>query len=236
MSKNKKMKKQKVAIVTGANGNLGTAVVQKFLENEYTVIGIVHKRNETRVEHDQYQEVVCDLSNEDDCQKIISNIIEKYQAIDAVILTAGGLAMGNIESTGTAQIQQQFQLNFVTAYNVARPVFLQMMQQNSGRLFLIGSQAGLNTAHAKGVTAYGLSKSLLFDLAKIMNAESKGKNVVTSVIVPGIIDTPQNRKDMPNKDFSQWTTPSQIADVIYFYSSQEASVIREPVIKVYNKL
>lgn len=236
MSKNKKMKKQKVAIVTGANGNLGTAVVQKFLENEYTVIGIVHKRNETRVEHDQYQEVVCDLSNEDDCQKIISNIIEKYQAIDAVILTAGGFAMGNIESTGTAQIHQQFQLNFVTAYNVARPVFLQMMQQNSGRLFLIGSQAGLNTAHAKGVTAYGLSKSLLFDLAKIMNAESKGKNVVTSVIVPGIIDTPQNRKNMPDKNFSQWTTPSQIADVIYFYSSQEASVVREPVIKVYNKI
>lgn len=97
MSKNKKMEKQKVAIVTGANGNLGTAVVQKFLENEYTVIGIVHKRTETRVEHDQYQEVVGDLSNEADCQKMIGGIVEKYQSIDAAILTAGGFAMGNIE-------------------------------------------------------------------------------------------------------------------------------------------
>jgi hypothetical protein len=56
------------------------------------------------------------------------------------------------------------------------------------------------------------------------------------VIVPGIIDTPQNRKSMPGKDFSAWTTPAQIADVISFYSSAEASVIRGPVIKVYNNV
>jgi NAD(P)-dependent dehydrogenase (short-subunit alcohol dehydrogenase family) len=166
----------------------------------------------------------------------VTTIIEKYGSIDVAVLTAGGFAMGNIESTKMADINQQILLNFTTAYNISRPVFLQMMQQNKGRIFLTGSQAGLDTSHAKGVTAYGLSKSLLFDLAKIMNAESKGKNVVTAMIVPGIIDTPQNRKSMPGSDFSSWTTAEQIADVIYFYSSDEASVIREPVIKVYNNL
>lgn len=231
------MEKRKLAIVTGASGNLGRAVVKKFLDNGCTVIGIVHKKGETAdLSNDHYEEVTADLVNENDSVKVITDVVEKYARIDIAVLTAGGFAMGNIETTKMADIHQQLQLNFLTAYNIARPVFLQMMKQNTGRIFLTGSQAGLNTSQAKGVTAYGLSKSLLFNLAKIMNAESKGKNVVTSMIVPGIIDTGQNRKSMPDKDFSTWTTPAQIAEVISFYSSQEASVIREPVIKVYNNV
>ncbi len=225
---------QKIAIVTGASGNLGRAVVKRFLEDKCIVIGMVHKKSE--MDFANYQEVVVDLSDEEHSHKAVDTIIEKYGSIDIAVLTAGGFAMGNIKSTTTADILQQIQLNFITAYNIARPVFLQMMKQNKGRIFLIGSQAGQNTSHAKASAAYGLSKSLLFDLSKIMNAESKGKNVVTAMIVPGIIDTPQNRESMPGSDFSGWTTPQQIADVIDFYSSGEASVIREPVIKVYNKM
>ena len=110
-----------------------------------------------------------------------------------------------------------------------------MLNQNNGRIFLIGSQAGLHPSNSKGAVGYGLSKSLIFRLAEIMNAEAKKKNVVVSVIVPSIIDTPQNRESMPDEDFNNWVTTSQIADVIYFYSSNEGSAIREPVIKVYNK-
>jgi NAD(P)-dependent dehydrogenase (short-subunit alcohol dehydrogenase family) len=230
------MQQLQTAIITGASGNLGAAVVKKFLDKGYKVTGIVHQKSEAAESMNNYEEITLDLLNEADCRKVVAGIIQKYGAIDVAVLTAGGFAMGDIEATDMAAIRQQVQLNFETAYNIARPVFIQMMKQNSGRIFLTGSQAGANTSDAKGVTAYGLSKSLLFNLAKIMNAESKGKNVVTSVIVPGIIDTPQNRKSMPGKDFSAWTTPAQIADVISFYSSAEASVIREPVIKVYNNV
>jgi len=221
---------REIAIVTGASGNLGSAVVKRFLDDGYTVIGVAHKKSDMDFDNPNYEEVILDLSDEELSQKAVAAIIEKYQAIHILVSTAGGFAMGNIGSTTTADILQQIQLNFVTAYNIARPVFLQMMKQNKGRIFLTGSQAGQNTSHAKGTTAYGLSKSLLFDLAKILNAESKGKNVVTAMIVPAIIDTPQNRKSMPDSDFSHWTTPEKIADVIHFYSSDEASVIREPVI------
>ncbi|HEY5463139.1 MAG TPA: hypothetical protein VIJ95_07780 [Hanamia sp.] len=72
-------------------------------------------------------------------------------------------------------------------------------------------------------------------MAELLNAEAKGKNVVVSVIVPSIIDTPQNRESMPDEDYSAWMLPSQIADVIYFYSGEEGSAIREPVIKVYGR-
>jgi NAD(P)-dependent dehydrogenase (short-subunit alcohol dehydrogenase family) len=84
------------------------------------------------------------------------------------------------------------------------------------------------------MVAYSLGKSLIFRLAELMNAEAKGTDVVTSVIVPSTIDTPQNRKSMPDVDFNKWVKPEAIADVIHFYCSAGAAVLREPVIKIYN--
>jgi len=67
-----------------------------------------------------------------------------------------------------------------------------------------------------------------------MNDEAKGHNVVTSVVVPSTIDTPQNRKSMPDADPSKWVKPEAIADIIYFHCTEAAAVLREPIIKVYN--
>lgn len=226
----------KTAIVTGASGNLGKAVVKKFLDEKYNVTGIVHqKNNKNAFSQNEYEELELDLLNEEGCKNMVENIVSKNNTIEVAVLTAGGFTSGNVASTKTVDIVNQFQLNFETAYNIARPVFLQMMKQGSGRIFLIGSRQGLDILKGKGALAYTFSKSLLFHLAELLNAEAKGKNVVVSVIVPSIIDTPQNRESMPGEDYSAWVSPSQIADVIYFYSSDEGSAIREPVIKVYGR-
>ena len=224
----------KTVIITGAAGNLGRAVIKMFSERKYNVIGTVHKKAGNSPNGNNFEEAELDLLNEESSQKFVGGIIEKYGTIDVAVLTAGGFTMGDIAVTKTSDIAEQYQLNFETTYNIARPVFAQMMKQNSGRIFLIGSRAGLDTSHAKGVTAYALSKSLIFRLAEMMNAEAKKKNVVVSVVVPSTIDTPQNRESMPDADFSGWVAASQIADVIYFYSENEANALREPVIKVYN--
>lgn len=221
-------------MVTGGAGNLGKAVVKKFLEADYQVTSIVHRVSTDKDDEvSNLNTVVLDLLKPDAAQKLVTKYIETENKIDVAVLTAGGFTMSDIAHTETVDIYKQYQLNFETAYNMARPVFLQMMKQNSGRIFLIGSRAGLDVSKAKGVTAYALSKSLIFRLAELMNAEAKGKNVVVSVIVPGTIDTPQNRKAMPEADITQWVTPAEIADVIYFYSSEESKIVREPVIKVY---
>ena len=144
------------------------------------------------------------------------------------------IIIDNASTDQTADIAKQYKLNFETAYNVARPLFVQMMKQNNGRIFIIGSKPGLSSVNSKGMVAYGLAKSLIFRLAELMNAEAKGTNVVISVIVPSTIDTPQNRKSMPDADPDKWVKPEAIADVIYFYCSDAAAVLREPVIKVYN--
>src|SRR6185369_899193 len=160
--------------------------------------------------------------------------IKKYPSIDAAVMTAGGFAMGKVAETKMDDIKKQFRLNFETAYNVARPVFSKMMEQGSGRIFMIGSKPGSDMKNSKGMVAYGLTKSLIFRLAELMNDEDKGSNVVTTIIVPSTIDTPENRKAMPGVDSSKWVKPENIAMIIYFYCSEAASVIREPVIKSYN--
>jgi len=100
---------------------------------------------------------------------------------------------------------------------VARPVFLHMKERGAGTIFLVGSQAGMEAEKNTGVTAYGLSKSLLFRLADLMNLEAAGTAVKVFVVVPFIIDTPQNRVSMPDADRNNWQTPAQIAERIYSY-------------------
>lgn len=227
----------KTAIVTGATGNMGKAVVEKFLQEGYTVIGTVNKQEsiETNTTTDsRFETIAVDLMNEVEAATFVNNTIEKYKSIEAAILTVGGFAMGNIASTSTTDILHQYKLNFETAYHVARPVFLQMMKQKSGRIFLIGSKPGISAANSKGMVAYSLGKSLIFRLAELMNEEAKGTNVVTTVIVPSTIDTPQNRKAMPDAAFENWVKPEAIANVICYHCTDEASVLREPVIKMYN--
>lgn len=226
----------KKAIITGASGNMGQAVVKKFIEQEYFVIGTVLPNDKTELNFpgDKFEKIVVDLEDENESQKFVDAVISGHESIDAAILTVGGFAMGSIAETKTSDILNQYKLNFETAYNVARPLFIQMMKQNSGRIFIIGSKPGLSAKNGKGVIAYGLAKSLIFRLAELMNIEAKGKNVVTSVVVPSTIDTPPNRKSMPDANFGNWVKPQAIAEVIYWHCTDAASVLREPIIKVYN--
>ena len=226
----------KTAIVTGSSGNLGQAVVKRFIAAGYKVIGTVVPNDPVPMDFpaEVFEKVVVDLMNETDATNFVNNIVSKYESVDAAILTVGGFAMGSVADTASSDILKQYKLNFETTYHVARPAFAQMMKQNSGRIFITGARPGLNPKDAKGMVAYSLAKSLIFRLAELMNGEAKGKNVVVSVVVPSTIDTPQNRQSMADADFSRWVKPEDIASIICYHCSEDASALREPVIKVYN--
>ncbi len=225
----------KTAIVTGSTGNLGKAVVNKFITEGYKVIGTIVPGDsaEPGFPMDKFDKEPVDLLNEEDSARFVKSTIENYGAIDAAVLTVGGFALGNIAETATADILKQYKLNFETTYNVIRPVFMQMMKQKQGRIFIIGSKPGLDAKNSKGMVAYGLGKSLIFRLAEMMNDEARGHHVVTSVVVPGTIDTPQNRQAMPDADFNNWVKPETLAEVIYMHCLESHAMLREPVIKVY---
>ena len=227
----------KTAIITGASGNMGQAVVKKFLAEGYFVIGTLIPGDHVTVESNgkNFETAVVDLMNEDAAHQFVDFAAVKHNSIDVAVLTVGGFAMGKITDTKTSDITNQYKLNFETAYNVARPVFKQMLQQGSGRIFLIGSKPGSDMKKSKGMIGYGLAKSLIFRLAELMNDEAAGTNVVINVVVPSTIDTPQNRKSMPGADFNAWVKPEAIANIIYFHCTEDAVPMREVVIKIYNK-
>ena len=204
-------------IVTGASGNLGRAVVQKYLDENWQVTGtlILGDNTDLAITSNAFEKVIADLMNEEAAFQAIQAVIQQLGKIDAAVLTVGGFAMGSIAETKTSDIAKQYKINFETAYNIARPVFIQMMKQGSGRLFLIGSQPGKDMQNGKRMIAYSLAKSLIFRLAELLNNEAGDKDVITTVVVPSTIDTPQNRKAMPDADFSKWVTPEKLAELIY---------------------
>jgi NAD(P)-dependent dehydrogenase (short-subunit alcohol dehydrogenase family) len=223
-------------IVTGATGNMGQGIVQKFLADGYRVIGTAFsKKHGSDIQQENFELHTVDLTEEVQAREFIDGIVAKYAGIDAVVATVGGFAMGSIAETGLAHIYEQLKLNFDTAYNTVRPCFLQMMRQKKGKIFLVGSRPGLDARDSTGMMGYSLAKALVIRLAEILNLEAKGTGVVACVIVPGTINTPQNRRSMPGKDFESWVTPEEIAEVVSFYCSDAGGVIREPIIKLYNK-
>lgn len=236
LSKNAELRQMKTVIITGANGGLGTAVTKSFLSKGYKVIATIRKeedRNELPQNKNLEVEVI-DLTREEETEQFIKKIIDQHQTIDGALLLVGGFAMGDIAATKSGDIKKQINLNFDTAYHVARPLFQHMMEQNNGKIVFVGARPALQASAGKNLIAYGLSKSLLFKLAEYLNAEAKGKNVTVSVVAPSTIDTEPNRKSMPDADFEKWVKPEALAEVLEFMIAEKGNVLRETVLKVYN--
>lgn len=226
----------KNVVITGANGGLGTTVTTAFLDKGYKVIAVVSKeeRKKDLAPHANLEVHAVNLMNEQETKKFTGTILREYGTIDAALLLAGGYAPGNLSKVTTADIHAQIELNFNTAFHVAQPLFIHMLASGFGRIVFIGSRPALLASAGKGSVAYALSKSLLFKTAEFMNAEAKGKDVVTTVLVPSTIDTPANRKDMPGANANDWVKPADIAEILEFVVSDRSAPLRETVLKVYN--
>lgn len=226
----------KTVIITGANGNLGSAVTKEFLNKGYKVVATVinDAMKNDFAPHDNLEVQVVNLTSEEETNAFVRSVIEKYKTVDAALLLVGGFAMGDIAATKLDDIKKQIELNFETAYNVTRPLYAHMMENNSGRIVFIGARPALNAAQGKGLVAYGLSKSLLFKLADFLNEDAKGKNVTATVVVPSTLDTPLNRKSMPEVNPDNWVKPSALAEILEFVVNDKSSTLRETVLKVYN--
>lgn len=222
---------QKTIIVTGASGNLGKAVVQEFLKRDDKVVGVVHHKR--RMEHTSvdYSEYEVDLTDEGLTQYFVNSITEKHHDVYAAVLTAGGFGMGKLQDTTVKDLQKQYRLNFLTAYNLVRPLIDKMHAQGGGKLFFIGSEPGMDTKKGKAVVAYSLSKTLLFQLANIINADEKQSNVQSHVVVPSTIVTPQNRKAAPHANFDKWQKPADIAKIISKYTHDLECSTSEIIVK-----
>ena len=227
---------KKVAIITGAAGNLGRAVTEKLVAGGYHVTGIVSSRTPNEFVNSASIEMFqADLGEESVIREILQRIFDLHKTIDAAILTAGGFMSGNLRTTGKKELDKMYRLNFETAYYSAREIFQKMeTQPEGGRIFFIGAKPALNPSTGISMVAYTLMKSLLIGLSDMLNEEGSKKGIYSTVIVPSVIDTPDNRKAMPRSDFSGWSPPGAIADRILDVLSDKNKKTQFPVLKLYH--
>jgi NAD(P)-dependent dehydrogenase (short-subunit alcohol dehydrogenase family) len=227
---------QKNILITGANGNLGAATVKKFLDKGHKVIAVDQSGTHLgfAADNDNFELRSVDAGNEEAVVTFVEEIIELNGRIDGALLLVGGFAMGDVHATDGAALRKMYALNFETAYFFARPLFTHMLSNGYGRLVFMGARPALRPEQGKGALAYALTKSMLFELAELLNATAKGKNVVASVVAPSTIDTAINRQSMPDADPNTWVKPEEIATLLEFICSDQSNTLREPVYKIYN--
>lgn len=226
--------------LTGAAGGLGQSVTRKLLGLGHRVVATLQPgsgpKRLTAGRSGDLIPVEVDLTDAAQTDAVIKQAIEQSGPIDCAVLLAGGFAMGSLAETDAASLDQMLTLNFKTAFHVVQPLFTHMsVLPEGGRFVLVGARPALDAQTGKNMVAYTLSKSLLFELSNLVNASGKQHNIVSTVVVPSTIDTPANRDAMPQADFSSWVAPDDIADIISFVLFDKGRVLREPVLKVYNR-
>ena len=163
-------------------------------------------------------------------QEIVARAIDRYGRIESVIHTVGGFAAAPIAKSGAELWERMFRLNAVTTVNMFQAAIAEMRRRGSGSLVAIGAGAALNAP--SGLSAYAASKSAVLRLVESFAAELKPTGIRVNAILPGTIDTPQNRAAMQGADTSAWVTTAQLAEVAAFLISDAASGITGALVPV----
>jgi NAD(P)-dependent dehydrogenase (short-subunit alcohol dehydrogenase family) len=226
----------KVVVVSGASGNLGRAAAEAFLASGASLV--VGDRNISRSRdyfgehaHICYQAV--DFMNPDEVEGFIAAGLNQFGKIDVLVNTIGGFRTGKVVDTKPEDWEFMFELNLRPAYLLSRAVLPAMLSRQSGKIIHTSARSALSgTAR---LAAYSASKSALMRMVESLSAEVKDQGITVNCILPGTIDTPQNRQDMPNADFNRWVAPEEIAQVILFLASDASRAITGAAIPVYGR-
>lgn len=228
-----------VAIVTGAVGNLGRAVAHRFLERDAQVI-LLDRSLERLIEtfpsladNDRHMLIGnVDLSAGEEVAAVFRRIVDHFGRVDVLVNTVGGFQGGkSVEEESPDTWDRLFHLNVLTAVNTCRSAAPLMRARGTGRIINVASPAALKGD--AGLAAYSASKAALLRMTESLADELKDANV--NAVLPGTLDTPQNREAMPTADHSRWVPPEAVADVILFLASDESRAINGAAIPVYGR-
>ncbi len=230
---------KKVVLITGPAGNLGSAVVEQFLEVGSSLILIDNRTDRlvklfpklvTTKDHLLIPEI--DLTNFNLVNKAVSEGVKQFNRIDILVHTAGGFQMGEkVHEITESSWNFLLDLNLKTLLNITKAVVPHMVDQKSGKIITIGARPSLAGKAKMG--AYGVAKAGVLRLTESLAAELKPTGINVNCVIPGTIDTPQNRKSMPGADTSKWVTPESLANIIKFLASEEAKDIHGAAIPAY---
>ncbi|HEX6926053.1 MAG TPA: SDR family oxidoreductase [Longimicrobiaceae bacterium] len=231
----------RVVLVTGGAGNVGRAVTSAFLHAGARVAVPLYRTDQegtlerlAREHAGRLHTFGIDLTTERGAEQAVRQVLEWGGRIDAVAHMIGGYSGGvRLAETPVEEWDRMMDLNVKSAWLVSRFVLPRVVEQGGGSLVFVSSRAAVRGRANHG--AYAVAKSALITLAEAIAEEYGMEGVRANVVLPGTVDTPQNRRAMPDADHSRWTPPEQIADVIVFLASPTSAAINGAAIPVYGR-
>lgn len=225
---------KKIALVTGANGGLGTQVTKALLDASFTVAGLSPSVKASDFNHPNFIALPMGLNSLDEAKKAAGSVISQFGKIDVLAHLVGGFAGGSsVADTDDSTFERMFDLNLNSAFHILRAVIPHMRETGGGSIIAIGSRAAEDPGPKVG--AYSASKAALVSLIKTVALENKSAGITANVILPGTMDTPANRKDMPGADMSQWVQPASVASLIVWLASETGKDVTGAAIPVYGR-
>jgi NAD(P)-dependent dehydrogenase (short-subunit alcohol dehydrogenase family) len=222
----------KIVLVTGANGGLGSHVTQAFLDAGANVVGTSRKIQQSEFANRNFVAMAAELSTPQGANALVEQVVARFGRIDVLAHTVGGFAGGqSVAQTDDVTFQTMFDLNVNSTFYLLRAALPVMRDTGNARIIAIGSRAALVPGPAVG--AYSASKAAMVSLIQTVALENKDAGLTANVILPGTIDTPTNRKAMPNADTSQWVRPSTIASLMLWLAGDAGKDVNGAVIPVY---
>ena len=231
----------RVVLVSGASGNLGGAVARAF---QATGAHLVLADRAANRLPDLFPDLVgsdyhmfcgeVDATDPASVQYEVERVVERFGRIDVLANTIGGYRAGTPTHETPIQTWEFLMgLNARTAFVVSRTVVPYMIRQGSGRIVHTAAQSALRGTTNHGV--YAASKSAVVRIVESLSEELKDHGINVNCVLPGTIDTPQNREAMPRADYSRWVPPEAIADVFLFLASDAARAVTGAAIPVAGK-
>ena len=221
-------------VVTGASGNLGRAVAETFAARGANLV-LVARSRAALVGHfgDEGARrlfVAADLVEAAGASAVADAAIARFGGIDVLCNLAGGFRMASVHETTDEAWRMLFDLNAKTVLNMAGAVVPRMLAAGHGHIVNVSAYAALKAS--AGMGAYAASKSAVIRLTEAMSAELRERGIHVNCVLPTIIDTPENRRAMPDADPARWVASADLAAVIAFLASPAAGAIHGAAIPV----
>lgn len=223
----------KIVAITGGLGSLGLATARVLAERgaRIALIGRSDKAEAlTAPLADACLVTGIDLTDAQAARKGIDTIVQRLGGLNALVNVAGAFSWETIADGSVDTWQSMFDVNVKTALNASKAALAQLSAGEGGRIVNIGAMAAMKAG--MGMGAYAASKSALLRLTEALAEELKDKGVTVNAVLPSIIDTGPNRRDMPDADFSRWVKPEELGAVIAFLLSHDAQCITGALIPV----
>ena len=218
----------RVVVVTGGHGALGQAVVETALARGLTVAVIDHAPG--RAAPGEALEIGgVDLTDAAAAESAMAQVVERFGGIDALLNIAGGFVWQTVDDAEPAW-DRMFALNLATALNASRAALPHLKASTDGRIVNVGSAAALKAG--TGMGAYAASKAAVHSLTQALAEELKTTSVTVNAVLPSILDTPANRRDMPDADPGPWVAPADLAEVMLFLASPDSRAMTGALVPV----